>query len=293
VAAMRQGLITAQQLCAQTRQEIEAFIALCQDQERIDLPLLLDPEPPADNDETLYFLYYRDDRLVGAASTWPGQEIEVIGAVHPDHRRKGIGRALLDALIQESRKRGAESLLLVCEKSVPSGAAFAHTMGAQYEFGEYRMELDRALYARCPTPPQTLDVKRADRTAQDALVALLSTSREIDAHAARKRVIDWLAEAHQRFYIGWLEDRAAGMIRLHQGASSVFLYSFLVHPDLRGRGYGRQILMGVLDALIAEDWPHIMIEVATDNRVALALYRSCGYREVAAYQYYRLAVEPL
>jgi ribosomal protein S18 acetylase RimI-like enzyme len=36
-----------------------------------------------------------------------------------------------------------------------------------------------------------------------------------------------------------------------------------------------------------------MIEVDTDNTVALSLYHSCGYREVAEYQYYRLAIEPL
>ena len=83
------------------------------------------------------------------------------------------------------------------------------------------------------------------------------------------------------------------MIRLHQGTSSAYLYSFLVHPDLRGRGYGRQILMGVLDALVGEDWPHIMIEVDTQNVVALSLYRACGYREVANFQYYRLAIESL
>jgi len=293
VAAPRQGLIFVQQLLGQDRQEVEAFIALCKNHEPIDLPLLLDPEPPAQNDETLYFLYYDNDRLVGAASTWPGQQMEVIGAVHPGHRRQGIGRTLLDVLVHEGRRRGTDSLLLVCEKNAPAGAAFARAVGAQYEFAEFRMELDRALYARCPAPTRTLDVKRAGAAAQGALVYLLSTSREIDERTALNTIRGWLDDANQRLYVGWLEGRATGMVRLHQGASSVFLYSFLVHPDLRGRGYGRQILMGVLDTLIAEDPPHIMIEVDTDNAVALALYRSCGFREVATYQYYRLAIEPL
>ena len=125
------------------------------------------------------------------------------------------------------------------------------------------------------------------------LVDLLTDSRELDAPTARELTAGWLNEADQRLYVGWLGDRAAGMIRLHQGASSAFLYSFLVHPDLRGRGYGRQILTGILDRLVAEDWPHIMIEVATGNAIALSLYRSCGFRTVAAYQYYRLAIESL
>lgn len=184
-------------------------------------------------------------------------------------------------------------MLLVCEKGAPSGAAFARAVGAQFEFGEYRMELDRALYARCPAPPRTLDLRRAKNTDQDTLVELLSTSREVDEQGAREMIRGWLEGTHQRLYIGWQEDRAAGMVRLHQGESSIFLYSFLVHPDLRGQSYGRQILIGVLDALVAGDWAHIMIEVDIKNAVALSLYRSCGYREVAAYQYYRLAIQPL
>lgn len=291
--APRQGLIAAARLTFQVRQDIEALIALCKQHEPIDLPLLLDSVPPPENDENLYFMYYQEAVLVGAASTWPGHEIEVIGAVHPRHRRQRVGSALLDALKHEARRRGVEEMLLVCEEGAPSGAAFVQAMGARYEYGEYRMELDRALYAQCTAPPKTLDLRRADATDQDTLVDLLSTSRELDERAARDMTASWLNAANQHLYLGWLDDRAAGMIRLHQGESSVFLYSFLVHPDLRGRGYGRQMLMGVLDALVAEGWPHIMIEVATDNTVALSLYRSVGFCAVAAYQYYRLAIEPL
>jgi len=288
-----QGLITAQKLTLQSRREVEALIALCKQHEPIDLPLLLDAVPPPENDENLYFLYYQDDVLVGAASTWPGREIEVVGAVHPQHRRQRVGKALLAALQQEGRRRGVEEMLLVCEEGAPSGADFAVAMGAQYQFGEYRMELDRTFYTQRPAPLTTLDLRRASTTDQDTLVELLTISRELGQRAARELTQRWLDMANQRLCIGWLEDRAAGMVRVHQGNSSVYLCSFLVHPDLRGHGYGRQILMGILDALIAEDWPHIMIEVATDNTVALSLYRSCGFRKVAAFQYYRLAIEPL
>jgi ribosomal protein S18 acetylase RimI-like enzyme len=293
VAAPRQGLITAQHLTPRTRQEIEALVRLCKQHEPIDLPLLLDPDLSPESDENLYFLFYDDDTLIGAASTWPGLEIEAIGAVHPQHRRQRVGSALLNALREEGQRRGVQEMLLVCEKGAPSGAAFSTAMGAQYTFGEYRMKLDRALYAQCAAPPQTLTLRHADTRDLDVLVALWTASSDVSESEARERTHHWLRLPSQRFYVGWLEDRAIGSVRLHLAESSVYLNSFRVHPDLRGRGYGRQILVGVLDALIAEDWPHIMIEVATDNTVALALYRSCGFREVAAYQYYHLAIEPL
>jgi ribosomal protein S18 acetylase RimI-like enzyme len=237
-------------------------------------------------------MVYRGETLLGAASTWPGREIEAVGAVHPGFRRQGIGRTLLDALIQEARRRGTDSLLLVCEENAPTGIAFARAVGAQYELGEYRMELDQARYAQVPVPARTLDLRQADANDLETLVALWTASSDLPASEAREATQHWLATPNQRFYVGWLRDRAVGSVRLHLGESSVYANSFRVHPELRGRGYGRQILMGVLDILIAEGWPHIMIEVATDNVVALSLYRSCGYREVATFLYHRLAIKP-
>ena len=293
MVARKQGLLTAQQAIPQTRQEIKALVALCKQHEKIDLPLLLDPTPTPENDDNLYFLYYHQDALVGAASTWPGREIEVVGAVHPSHRRQGIGRALVDALILEGRQRGADSLLLICEPGAPSGPAFARAVNAQYEFGEYRLELDRARYAQRPEPLHTLDLERAGAADQETLVDLLATQEDVDPHRARERIADWQNDANQGLYIGWLENHAAGMIRVHRGASSAYLYTFLVHPSLRKRGYGRQILTHILDLLVTEDWPHIRLEVDTENEIALALYRSVGFCKIATYQYYRLAIEPL
>jgi ribosomal protein S18 acetylase RimI-like enzyme len=99
----------------------------------------------------------------------------------------------------------------------------------------------------------------------------------------------WLNQDNQLLYIGWLDGEPVGMLRLHLDPASVFINSFRVHPRSRGRGYGRQILMGVIDRLLAEGWKQIMIEVATDNSVALSLYESCGFQKVAEYLYYGLA----
>jgi ribosomal protein S18 acetylase RimI-like enzyme len=291
--SLQPTLVTAKQLTARERRQVADLIARCQAYEPVDLPLLLDPCLTPEDEQDLYFLAYQDDALAGAASTWPGQEIEAIGAVDPGCRRQGMGRVLLDALRQEARRRGTESMLLVCEENAPSGIAFAGAVGAQHEFGEYRMELDRERYAQVPAPPKTLDLRQAEAGDLEALVGLWTASSDVYPSEARETTGRWLAMPNQLFYVGWMGTRPVGSVRLYLGESSVYLNSFRVHPELRGRGYGRQILMGVLDLLVAEGWPHIMIEVATDNAVALSLYRSCGYRAIAAFQYYRLEIAPL
>ena len=49
-----------------------------------------------------------------------------------------------------------------------------------------------------------------------------------------------------------MQDEPVGMLRLYLEPSSVFIHSFRVHPECRGRGYGRQILEGVIDQLLSE-----------------------------------------
>ena len=66
-----------------------------------------------------------------------------------------------------------------------------------------------------------------------------------------------------------------------------------INDDYTTMEFVVQILMGVLDVLIAEDWPHIMIEVDMTNTVALSLYRSCGFQPITTFQYYQLAIESL
>jgi ribosomal protein S18 acetylase RimI-like enzyme len=291
----KQALVPVRQLADLDRDEIKALAALCSQYEGMDLPLYLEPSA---GDETFLFCYYQGGALVGAAMAPLGDPIEVLGMVHPDHRRQGVGRTLLGAVRQEGQRRGVPSLLLVCEEAAPSGVAFARAVGAEYRFSEVRMELDRVAFAQAFTeavvqrqpPHKTLELRQADMQDVDALVALWTASVDIGHDGAWRATVRWLEQDNQRFYVGWLHGEPIGMLRLHLDPSSVFVNSFRVHPVRRGRGYGRQILRGVIDRLLTEDWEHVMIEVATDNTIALSLYESCGFQRVAEYLYYGLTV---
>jgi ribosomal protein S18 acetylase RimI-like enzyme len=284
----RQGLKRIVQLTARDRSEIEALAAACKQHEPgLDLPLYLGPVRQ-ESGETDNVGYYRDDTLVGFANLTPGDEIELQGMVHPAHRRRGTGRVLLDAAIRECQRRGALGLTLVCEAAAPSGVAFARAVGAAYRDAEHRMKLDRAAYARRPDPKWTLIIEPAGMEDLEDLLAIRPEPYALDRGDARASAMRYLGRANQRFYIGRLQDEPVGMLRLNVLEPDVFLQSFRVRPAYRGRGYGRQILTWVLDRLVAQDWARIMLEVATDNEVAMSLYESCGFRRVATYLYHWL-----
>ena len=284
----KQEIIKVQQLTEKELDEVETLAALCKQYEGLDLPLHLEPARDIPGDETNQFLYYHNDVLLGFVSLPPDNNIELLGMVHPEHRRKGIGRALLTAAKQECRHRGVQSFLVVCEEASQSGQAFAQAVGGEYCFSEYRMEIDRGAFVRLRHRQKTIVLHKAETKDIDVLVAIRTDSFDYTREESRQEIVQWLQEANQRFYIGRLRDKPIGMLRLAMFETSVFISTFGILPEHRGRGYGRQILMGAIDRLIAESWEHIMIEVETDNRNALSLYHSCGFQELTAYRYYRL-----
>jgi ribosomal protein S18 acetylase RimI-like enzyme len=223
----------------------------------------------------------------------PGPEAEICGIVHPHFRRQGIGRTMLAAAREEYRRRGERSLLLVCEETSCSGRAFVEAVGVQYRFSEYRMQLDPSAIGSHPRPGP---VQLSPAGAQDAelLSRLTAASFDDPIDEVRPRITGWLRQDDQHFYIGRRQEEPIGSLRVHriQEASCVYVNTFGVLPHYRGRGYGRRILGALIDTLLAEGWKQIMIEVQTDNRPALSVYRACGFREIRTYRYSELELSP-
>lgn len=280
----RSGLDAAEQTA------VARLVAACEQHERLELPLYLEParvDAPAEVDQ---FLYYERGDLLGAATLQPGRAVEVVGMVHPRHRRRGIGSALLAAACAEAGRRGGHSLLVVVDERSTSGRAFVAAAGARYCSSEYRMELDlAAVPPECPVA-EPIELRVAGAGEIELLVGLLGAGAGEPQEWARDRAAGWLRDPRQRFYVGSRRGEAVGCLRaaLPPEDGDVFLCSFRVSPKRRGRGFGRQILCGAVHTLLREGRTQILIEVATDNRNALGLYRSCGFRERVAYGYWEL-----
>ncbi|MBI3966516.1 MAG: hypothetical protein HY329_12860 [Chloroflexi bacterium] len=54
-----------------------------------------------------------------------------------------------------------------------------------------------------------------------------------------------------------------------------------------------EALAQVKTLLASESWKRVLIEVETRNQNALGLYRSCGFREVTTYDFYRVPLAGL
>ncbi len=267
--------------------------ALSADCERLDgIPMDLYLESASDADIVNQILCYHNETLVGIASLSADESIELQLAVHPAHRRRGIAHALTEAARAEAARRGIPNVLLVCDDASASGAAFAEAIGAVHAYSEYRMRFDPSAPSdngRTIQPENAIRLRRIEPQDIEVLINLSAEAREKPTDAMRERFAAWLAEPSQRFYVGMLpEGTAVGMLRVAEFEEDVYINTFSVLPERRHRGYGRQMLTGIV-RLLSEEGKPVRLEVAAQNETALSLYLSCGFKKEGAYRYYALS----
>jgi [ribosomal protein S18]-alanine N-acetyltransferase len=84
--------------------------------------------------------------------------------------------------------------------------------------------------------------------------------------------------------------RVAGFILSRRGADMAEMLTIAVAPALRRKGVGAALLTRHLATLAAEGAKSLSLEVESNNRAALALYRRFGFHEVGEREaYYRKA----
>ena len=82
---------------------------------------------------SLWVVAVDDDRVVGyvGSQTVCGESDMMNIAVHPDYRRRGIARSLVEYLIRELANRGSECLTLEVRSSNASAQALYEMLGFQ------------------------------------------------------------------------------------------------------------------------------------------------------------------
>ena len=280
----RQGLVEG--LTEEVRFMAERLLESCNRHEGLDLPIWLEPTPPANNVAS-YFLWFEHGTLISLAWLPDDPEPEACLMVHPEHRRRGVGRKLLAAVRAESRRRGLPGLLLVCDEASASGVAFLAAVGARFRSAEYRLELDAATIDRSRPRHDSLLLRLAGAGDAATMARLRAASFGVAEAEAREQMARRDGPGH-RSYLATLGGEPIGMLRTGGREGTADVTAFAVLPEHRGRGYGRQMLLDTVDMLLAEGWERVIIEVATDNAGALGLYKSCGFQVATAYGFYEL-----
>jgi ribosomal protein S18 acetylase RimI-like enzyme len=286
----KHGLVKKHSLTAEEIAEIGQLAQICDAHDQATMRVNWDTLASRSGNETNDFFYYRDGRLIGTLSLYNfgGGEPETSAMVHPDERRRGVFRTLVDVALAELRRREVPKLIFFCDHESRSGIAALEAIGAQYGYSEYKMVLDE------PRMPATFDerlhVERAgpaDAADVARIIALCFGRDEADMLRGIEKSVG--SEA-RRFMIARLDGAPIGALNLQLDEKGSGIYGFGVLPEQRGRGYGRQILARTIEYALAHGRRPIILEVAPENERALNLYLSVGFRETNRYDYYTMAV---
>jgi ribosomal protein S18 acetylase RimI-like enzyme len=273
-----------------SEKEINHFhkiINRCNKEDKTDYPFDTDDDYKKPGNIN-HFILYGDGKPISAVYlfTPTNHEAEFYGFTLPEYRRRGYMNTLLKEIRKEMHRRSIPSLLYVCDGASDSGRSFLKNLRAQYEYSEYAMVWEnRNLKLRAP------EVTLAPVTNQmkDRLIEINSSAFSESKEDAATFIDQFISSDLRDFYGILIKGELIGMIGRYLEESRDYIHGFCIDKQFRGRGYGRQALLQMVD-LCQKSNPgrQIALEVETENENALGLYKSCGFKLVSTFGYYRI-----
>ncbi len=287
---------------------------LCEKEDKTSLKLELDYKLSAslvnDNATCLKnaneFMFFDDQYLIGYVGICHFGEtaspIEVNGMVHPKYRQQGIFKKLFNLVIEEWKRRNSGDMLLLCDKKSKPGQEFIKNIGAQFKHTEYEMYLKDDILKLLQGNMSGITLRKA--TNQDAgeiarqnVIYFNSNSEETLESNGQDIILDenlMQPEDEEKrgmtIYIAEKDQQIIGKVHLQMTSNIGGIYGLGVLPKHRGKGYGRAILIMAIKKLQETNASEVMLQVDSENNIAFNLYKSCGFIETSAMDYYELQI---
>ena len=261
--------------------EVKALIAVCQKYDGtyrdpyLSNMLNFDPDMPA------FFLYYEKGELVGLLTVYADdQDVDVAILVHPNHRRRGIARALYRSFEKETASYPIESVTFQTERVfLEKHPEFASNWGlVEDEETETWLGKDRRPYPLATV--SNLDVLLADSSYQDQ-ISQLKFQAFSEEHESKEVVDRYVAKAlkdpESRLYILLKNGQVIGTCTVDLSSNTNYLYGLAIAELERGQGYGSYLAKSLVNKLIEQNDKEFQIAVEDSNVGAKRLYEKIGF----------------
>lgn len=232
------------------------------------------------------FMCYRGENLIGyvGISDFGGRALEVNGMVHPDYRNKGIFTRLYNLVIDEWKNRKQQEMLLLCDNKSEFGLKFINKVCNTYDHSEYEMILDMKNIPKFNQ--NTISLRYAEITDCTTVAKMDSVFFDMDVEENDDYIIENIE--NKTTFIATENNSDIGKVRIELLDAVGGIYGLGIMPKFRGRGFGRELLLKSVLKLIEKGAEKIMLQVEVNNKNALNLYKSCGFKENYVMEYYKL-----
>jgi len=132
-----------------------------------------------------------------------------------------------------------------------------------------------------------VEVREVENDDLEALLSLEKAAFDTD-RLSRRSFRHWISGGKRAFLVATVDGTLAGYILViyHRGTRLARLYSIATDPSFRGRGIARRLIEAGERAASDSGRFIMRLEVATDNKAAIALYESLGYLTFGSYRDY-------
>ncbi len=216
--------------------------------------------------------------------------------VAPEHRRRGLGSALLTAVRDAAAERGAGTVSVWAHGDLPASRALAAAHGLPVTRELWQMALEPVVVPPLPPLPDGVTVRpfQPGRD-EDAWVAV--NARAFAAHPEQGRLTR--ADLEARMAEPWFDPAglllaegdgrllASGWTKVVDPAEGE-IYALGVDPDAQGRGLGPALTARMLAHLADRGVRRVVLYTEGDNAPAIRVYRAAGFVRSAVDVVHRL-----
>jgi predicted acetyltransferase len=260
--------------------DISDLQRLCLEMDGVALKLEIDykrsrAEVKTDNLSNINeLMYYEGNKLIGyiGICNFGGTAIEVNGMVHPEYRRRGVFKKLFSLVKDEWEKGKIVKMLLLSDSSSIPGQEFIKSTGAIYDNSEYEMFLRNSLKEKLVSH----DVVLRKATNEDAREIAVQNSIYFGEEFKEEDIsMPEEEEKHGSItYLAEINKKIIGKVRLDICEGIGGIYGVGIHPEYRGNGYGRELLVLSIVKLKEKNLKDIMLQVSVKNKNALKIGRA-------------------
>ncbi len=288
------------------RKRISALCGDCRQAEPIQLTLPL-PEAGEELTDERFFLLYEQGCLVSLLHLFypDGQVGELIGFTHPEFRRKNYFTKLLSLAVDYAEQLGLKQLYLISDGNSSDAREALKALELEEEYAEYMLEKPLTSSSRGadssygPRQPSFASEPRPLSPASDArrlsvseavspIPELFSDIFSVDREQCDAYLADIGSDDHISTYVLKLDKLLIGQAQLTVIGDMAYLSGFGILPAYRSRGYGAFFLRKLERILDGQSLSRLTLQVSSQNKTALSLYRKDGFRELETLRYYPL-----
>jgi ribosomal protein S18 acetylase RimI-like enzyme len=218
--------------------------------------------------------------VIGSFDGWRGNIYRLV--VHPEHRRRGIARALVREVEQHLTTQGTRRITALVEKDHPLAMAFWHGVG---------YEVDARMVRFAHNPSTKLALNEDDPDSPDARLLIQHLSAELGAlygdDGSGAFSPDDVRVAGGTFIVARWGGQPVGCGALRPFGEGVGeIKRMFVEPQARGRGIARRILAALEAAACRCGYDRLRLETGIHQAEAIRLYDSAGFLRIPCYGKY-------